>query len=121
MALKIGQIKENINMLRYKNVPSIEFDLGNGYMVKADYIYNRDTEKYYVTLHIRTTTVNQWNLMGKYENVEFDSDIKSIKGEIAKYVTELLTEGFFKYYMDRTDYELKCFDFGMVNMVRGVE
>lgn len=106
-------------MLRYKNVPSIEFDLGNGNMVKADYIYNRENEKYYVTLHIRATTVNQWNLMEQYENVEIESDIKTIKSDIAKYVTELLEKGLFQHYIDRTKYELKCFDFGMENMVRG--
>lgn len=106
-------------MLRYKNVPSIEFNLGNGYMAKADYIYNRENEKYYVTLHIRSSLVNQWNLMEQYENLEFESDIKSIKSDIAKYVTVLLEKGLFQHYINRTTYELKCFDYGMENMVRG--
>ena len=108
-------------MLRYKNVPSIEFTLGNGYMVKADYIYNRKKEKYEVTLHIRDCQVDQWNLMGNYENIEFDSDMKYIKTDIAKYVTKLLDADQFSYYINRTDYELKCFDYGMEHMKKESE
>lgn len=113
-------------MLRYKNVPSIEFNLENGYMVKADYVYNRETEKYEVSLHIRDIQVDQWNLMGQYDKVEFEAGEgaqKTIKSRIAKYVTELFYKGEFGYYVDRTDMELKCFDYGLehLNGERGVK
>ena len=103
-------------MIRYKNVPSIEFNLkydySLDYSVKADFIYSKTTNKYYVSLHIRHNQIHQWNLMGRFENTPFDSDIKTIKSDIADYVTALVEKKELNYYIMRCEYEQKCFDRG---------
>ena len=103
-------------MLRYKNVPSIEFNLKYDYdidySIKADFVYSKATNKYYVSLHIRHNQINQWNLMGKFENMAFTSDFKSIKSDIADYVTTLAKKKELDYYIARCEYEQKCFDRG---------
>lgn len=104
------------NMLRYKNVPSIEFDLkydyDADYSIKADFVYSKTTGEYYVTLHIRNNQIQQWNLMEKFENIIFDSDVKTIKTDIADYVINLIEEKELDYYMSRCEYEQECFDRG---------
>ena len=103
-------------MLRYKNVPSIEFNLKYDYdidySIKADFVYSKATNKYYVSLHIRHNQIHMWNLMGKFENMTFDSDIKSIKSDIADYVTSIVEKRELDYYIMRCEYEQKCFDRG---------
>ena len=46
------------------------------------------------------------------ESVEFNVNYKTINKAILKHVANLLSDGFFDYYIDRYDYELKCFDIG---------
>lgn len=36
--------KEVKTMTRYRNVPSIEFDLENNYKVKAEYVFEKELE-----------------------------------------------------------------------------
>lgn len=99
-------------MTRYRNVPSIEFDLENNYIVKAEFVFDKNSEKYSVTFYIRQSHVGMWDQIDKATDILFDSPRETIKADIAKYFTKLLIEGFFKYYIDRYIYQMKCFDRG---------
>lgn len=103
-----------MKMLRYTviNRDTIEVDLENNYKVIALAAWNNIKKQYYITLMIHENSVNLWNLVEKAENLPLQSNIKSIKRNMAMLVTNLLTEGFFKYYIERYEYELKCFDRG---------
>lgn len=107
-------IERKLNMLRYEteaNV-SVSIDLQNGYSVIAMAKWDNEKKKYYTTLLLHENTVSKWDLIETAENVEIESDMKTIKRDMAQYVTDLLTDGFFKKYIDRYEYELKCFDKG---------
>ena len=97
---------------RYRNVPSIEFDLENDYIVKAEYVFNKDSGEYLVTFYIRQSQIGMWDQIDKATNIKFVSSYEFIKTDIAKYFTKLLIDGFFKYYIDRYIYQMKCFDRG---------
>lgn len=101
-------------MLRYENIATvtISVDLKNDYNIIAMANWNKDKSNYNVTLYIKRNDIDILDLIEKQENVEFDSDTKSIRTDIAKYITTLLTEGFFTYYINRYEYEQKCFDKG---------
>lgn len=104
--------KEVKPMTRYRNVPSIEFDLENNYKVKAEYVFEKELGKYIVTFYLRQSQVGMWDQIDKATDITFDSPRETIKIDIAKYFTKLLIEGFFKYYIDRYMYQMKCFDKG---------
>lgn len=99
-------------MTRYRNVPSIEFDLENNYMVKAEFVFDKAVNKYLVSFYIRQSQVGMWDQIDKATDITFDSPRETIKADIAKYFTKLLIEGFFKYYIDRYEYQMRCFDRG---------
>lgn len=101
-------------MLRYEiiNRDTIEVDLQNDYKVIAIARWNYKKKKYYVTLMIREQSVDNWSLIERPERIPITSDIRSIKKDMAVLVTNLLIEGFFKKYIERYEYELKCFDRG---------
>lgn len=103
-----------LKMLRYEiiNRDTIEVDLQNDYKVIALARWNHKEKKYYATLMIHEKSVDNWSLIEKAERIPLESDVKSIKKDMAVLVTELLTEGFFKEYIERYEYELKCFDRG---------
>ena len=61
---------------------------------------------------LKENTVDKWDLIEKAEALEFNVDYKIINKAILKHVATLLSDGFFDYYIDRYEYELKCFDIG---------
>ena len=101
-------------MLRYETEANVivSIDLQNGYSVIAMARWNNEKKKYYTTLRLRENSVEKWDLIEEATNVEVESDMKTVKRDMAQYVTDLLTDGFFKKYIDRYEYELKCFDRG---------
>lgn len=101
-------------MLRYETESNVivSIDLQNGYTVIAMARWDNEKKKYYTALRLRENTVEKWDLIEEAANVEMESDMKTIKRDMAQYVTDLLTDGFFKKYIDRYEYELKCFDRG---------
>lgn len=101
-------------MLKYKilNRDTIEVNLENNYKIIALAHWDNIKKQYYVTLMIHEKSIDNWSLIEKAENMPIESDIKSIKRDMALLVTNLLTDGFFKYYIDRYEYELKCFEKG---------
>ena len=74
--------------------------------------WNNEKMKYYITLLIHENTVSKWDMLDDAIDIEMEADMKSIKRDMAQYVTDLLIDGFFKKYIDRYEYELKCFDRG---------
>ena len=104
------------NRLEYKNYRGckdiITIDLHNDYTVIAIKSWNPDGHKYIVQRMLKENTVDKWDLMEKEESIEFNVDYKIINKAILKHVATLLSDGFFDYYIDRYEYELKCFDRG---------
>lgn len=101
-------------MLRYETEVNVivSIDLQNGYTVIAMARWDNEKKKYYITLRLHENSVEKWDLIEEAANVEVGSGMKSIKRDMAQYVTNLLTDGFFKKYIERYEYELKCFDRG---------
>lgn len=91
---------------------TIAIDLQNGYTVIAMGLFKHETKKYEVTFYIKDNTVNIIDLIETQEKVEFDANYKTINSTILKYVTTLLSDDFFDYYIKRYDYMMKCFDRG---------
>ena len=104
------------NKLEYKHYKGckniITIDLHNGYTVIAIKSWNPDEQKYIVQLMLKENTVEKWDLIEKAEFIEFNTGHKIINSAILKYVATLLSDGFFDYYINRYEYELKCFDIG---------
>ena len=108
--------KMNNNKLEYRSYMGckdiLTIDLHNGYTVIAIKSWNTDEQKYTVQLMLKENTVNKWDLIEKAESLEFNVDYKIINKAILKHVSTLLSDGFFDYYIERYEYELKCFDIG---------
>ena len=104
------------NRLEYKNYRGckdiITIELHNEYKVIAIKSWNPDDHKYIVQLMLKENTVDKWDLIENAESIEFNVDYKIINKAILKHVATLLSDGFFNYYIDRYEYELKCFDRG---------
>lgn len=102
-------------MLRYEILgnTTIKVDLHNRFSVVAIANWNHDTEKYTASFYLQRNDVNVLDLMEDLENTEFaESDMKSIKIDLTKFIDEKLSEGSFDYYMKRYSYMLSCFDKG---------
>ena len=102
--------------LKYENYKGckdiITIDLHNGYTVIAIKSWNQDEKKYTVQLMLKENTVDKWDLIEKAESIEFNVDYKIINKAILKHIATLLSEGFFNYYIQRYEYEMKCLDKG---------
>ena len=87
----------------------ISIDLHNGYEVIA--VSGRTgKDTYTTTLFIKEHTVSKWDLIEKAQNIELHT--RSINSTILKLVANYLKDGFFDYYINRLEYEMKCFDKG---------
>lgn len=90
----------------------ITINLHNDYSVIAIKSWNQDTRNYSVELKISKNSVGKWDLIEKAQTLEFSTNYKFINSAILKQVSIFLDEGFFNYYIQRYEYELKCFDMG---------
>ena len=107
--------KEKIKiMLSYKIITNngVEVDLGNGYKVTAIASWDKKEEKYYVTLTIRENTTYNWRLIEDAERIPCGSNHKTIKKDMAMYVNGLNNMNYFKKYIEKYEYELRCFEIG---------
>ena len=104
------------NKLTYENYKGckdiLTIDLHNDYTVIAIKSWSPDEQKYEIQLMLKENTVDKWDLIEKAESIEFNVDYKIINKAILKHVATLLSDGFFDYYIQRYEYELKCFDIG---------
>ena len=104
---------ERLTYENYRGCKDIlTIDLHNDYTVIAIKSWNPDEHKYIVQLMLKENTVDKWDLIEKAESIEFNVDYKIINKTILKHVATLLSDRFFDYYIDRYEYELKCFDIG---------
>lgn len=90
----------------------ITIDLHNGFTVIAIKMWNKNKHNYSVQLMLKENTIDKWDLIEKAESLEFNANYKTINSAILKQVAEYLEEGFFNYYIEIFEYELKCFDIG---------
>ena len=98
---------------KYRGMDNIiTIDLHNDYTVIAIKSWNPDAHKYTVQLMLKENTVDKWDLIENEESIEFNVGHKIINKAILKHIATLLSDGFFDYYIDRYEYELKCFDIG---------
>ena len=96
---------------KYRNSNEIiTIDLHNGYTVIA--ISTGENGSYITTLFLKENTIDTWKLIEKAENLEFHANQNTIDSAILKKVSSFLEEGFFDYYIQRYEYEMKCFDIG---------
>ena len=96
---------------KYRNSNEIiTIDLHNGYTVIA--ISTGENGSYITTLFLKDNTIDTWKLIEKAENLEFHANQNTIDSAILKKVSSFLEEGFFDYYIQRYEYEMKCFDIG---------
>ena len=96
---------------KYRNSNEIiTIDLHNGYTVIA--ISTGENGSYITTLFLKENTIDTWKLIEKAENLEFHANQNTINSAILKKVSSFLDEGFFDYYIQRHEYEMKCFDKG---------
>lgn len=104
---------ERLKYTEYRGCKDIiTIDLHNDYTVIAIKTYNKEKENYTVEFRITEDTVDKWDLVQELESVEFNTSHKTINSAILKHVASLLSEEFFDYYIQRAEYELKCFDKG---------
>ena len=90
----------------------ITIDLHNGYTVIAITGFNAENRIYTTTLLLKENTIDTWKLIENAENLEFHANHNTINSAILKQVSTFLQEGFFDYYIQRYEYEMKCFDKG---------
>ena len=90
----------------------IMIDLHNGYTVIAVTGFNTENRVYTTTLFLKENTIDTWKLIENAENLEFHANHNAINSAILKQVSTFLQEGFFDYYIQRYEYEMKCFDKG---------
>ena len=96
---------------KYRNSNEIiTIDLHNGYTVIA--ISTGENGSYITTLFLKGNTIDTWKLIENAENLEFHANQNTINSAILKQISTFLEEGFFDYYIQRYEYEMKCFDIG---------
>lgn len=95
---------------KYNNSDNvIMIDLHNGYTVIAVSGWNPKSHDYTTSLFLKEKTVDDWKLIEEAENIKFNANYKTINSSILKRVAKYLEEGFFEHYIERYEYELKCF------------
>ena len=90
----------------------ITINLHNGYSVIAVTGFDTENGVYDTTLFLKDNTIDTWKLIENAENLEFHANHNTINSAILKQVSTFLQEGFFDYYIQRYEYEMKCFDKG---------
>lgn len=86
---------------------SIIIDLHNGYSILAMGRWNKEYKLYDTTLYIKKNDIDRFDLIDLTFSVETDNK-KELCMKILKYVEN--TD--FTYYVNRTKYELDCFERG---------
>ena len=97
---------------RYKELNNIiTIDLHNDFSVIA-IISSNKSRIYNVELRLKGNTFERWDLIGDADNLIFKTTHDKIYSAILKKVSMLLDEGFFNHYIERYNYEMRCFDIG---------
>ena len=101
------------NRLTYENYNGckdiITIDLHNDYTVIA--IKSWNPENFSVEFYLKEKTTDMWQLIQDATTV-FHADNRTINSAILKHVATLFADGFYDYFIERYEYDLKCFDIG---------
>ena len=99
-------------MLRFKNEGiSISVKLPNtDYTIHMMAAYDKDNQIYNTKTYIERNDIYDLSLIN--DDYKLESDSKNIKYDMANYITEQFNNGFFNYYIERYDYQQKCFEKG---------
>lgn len=104
--------EKRLKYSKYRGMDNIiTINIHNGYTIIA-IIGKDENDTYDVQLMLKENTVDKWDLIEKAEHVIFCNTVKNIYSAILKTVATYLQEGFFDYYINRYEYELKCFEIG---------
>lgn len=98
-------------MLKYKNVATvvISVDLYNNYSIVALSNWNKEFNLYETSLYIKRDDIDILELIESCERIQIEnSDSKSIRTDIATWITNLNNKQFFDYYIARFEYEQEC-------------
>ena len=96
---------------KFRNMNNvITIDLHNNYTVIA--LIGKDNDVYDVQLMLKENTIDNWVLIEQAEHLKMFATPKNIYSVILKQVAAYLNGGFFNYYIERYEYEIKCFDLG---------
>ena len=90
----------------------ITIDLHNGYSVIAITGFDVENKVYITTLFLKDNTIDTWKLIEKADKLVFHANNNTINSAILKQVSTFLEDGFFDSYIQRYEYEMKCFDIG---------
>lgn len=104
---------QKLTYKEYKgNENILEIDLHNGYTIIAIKTWNKEKHNYIVELFIKNNVIDKWDLIEDASSLEFNTNYKIINSAILKRVSDFLEEGFFTHYIQRYEYETKCFERG---------
>lgn len=103
---------ERLKYNKYREMDNIiTIDLHNNYTIIA--IISREKfNEYDVQLMLKENTVDKWDVIEKAEHIKFRTTKNTIYSAILKTVSIYLENGFFDYYINRYEYESKCFEIG---------
>jgi hypothetical protein len=105
-------MQKRLKYEKYRGIDNIiTIDLHNNYTVIA-IIGKNENDNYDVQLMLKENSVDKWDIIEKAEHLIFNATNKTIHSAILKTVDTYLHEDFFNYYINRYEYELKCFDIG---------
>ena len=109
-------LEDKMQRLKYEKFNNsndvIMIDLHNGYSVIAVTGFDAENGVYNTTLFLKDNTVDNWKLVEQADKLEFHANQNTINSAILKQISVFLEEGFFDYYIQRYEYEMKCFDVG---------
>lgn len=93
---------------------TLDIDLENGYWLRADALYNHDSKRYEMAFYIKENTIDKYAAIETLNNehITFPGERKTIKTEILRYISSLLSQNYFDECIDHYEYEIKCFDMG---------
>lgn len=102
--------------LRYIKTSDVTLDINleNGYWVRAEALYNKDTKRYGITFYIKENSIESHHAIETLNNekITFDGNNKTIKTDILKYIECLLSQNYFDNCIKNIEYEIACFDKG---------
>lgn len=107
-------------MFRYKNKGyTIEINLPEecgykGYSVECTYQYDKEKEKYLLSMWLKRNDVDdKFKIDSQEIDTQYISGTKeNIRRNICRIVEQASLSGFFDHYIERYDLTYKCFDLG---------
>ena len=103
---------EKLKYEKFNNSDSVIInDLHNGYSIIA--VSGLVSENHYTTtLFLKDNTIDTWKLIESCEKLTFKVPENKLGSVILKEVAASYELGEFDYYIERYEYENKCFDLG---------